>query len=132
MPRSSLPLFRSLFVFLLAIWVLAPVVGNAGSNDRRSLTGVWVTKPASRFVLQDVGGPVRESTIMRWELEEDEDGLITGYNSYFSTDDDRESPSRGTLCMVGARIGNRVVLEEAYAIFNGEPVPDLRYLLGGR
>ncbi|MEE2677941.1 MAG: hypothetical protein VX546_05110 [Myxococcota bacterium] len=125
MPRSSLPLFRSLFVFLLAIWVLAPVVGNAGSNDRRSLTGVWVTKPASRFVLQDVGGPVRESTIMRWELEEDEDGLITGYNSYFSTDDDRESPSRGTLCMVGARIGNRVVLEEAYAIFNGEPVPDL-------
>ena len=62
---------------------------------------------------------------MRWELEEDEDGLITGYNSYFSTDDDRESPSRGTLCMVGARIGNRVVLEEAYAIFNGEPVPDL-------
>ena len=125
MPRSSLPLFRSLFVFLLAIWVLAPVVGNAGSNDRRSLTGVWVTKPASRFVLQDVGGPVRESTIMRWELEEDEDGFITGYNSYFSTDDDRESPSRGTLCMVGARIGNRVVLEEAYAIFNGEPVPDL-------
>ncbi|MEE2679939.1 MAG: hypothetical protein VX546_15255 [Myxococcota bacterium] len=125
MPRSLLGSFRKLFVFLLAIGVVAPVAASADSDKRRSLTGVWITKPASRFVLQDVGGPVRESTLMRWELEEDEDGLITGYNSYFSEDDAGESRSRGTLCMVGARIGNRVVLEEAYAVLDGEPVPNL-------
>ena len=62
---------------------------------------------------------------MRWELEEDENGLITGYNSYFSADDEGGSRSRGTLCMVGARIRNRVVLEEAYAVYNGAPTPEL-------
>lgn len=127
MPRSWLPLFRHFLVLLVVLGIAAPVPTSADSDsdDSRSMTGVWLTRPASRFVLQDVGGAVPEATLMRWELEEDENGLITGYNSYFSGDDEGSSRSRGTLCMVGARIGNRVVLEEAYAIYNGVPAPEL-------
>ena len=90
-----------------------------------------MTVPASPFVLQDpdgtapgIAGPVKESTLMRWELEEDERGLITGYNTYYSQDEAGENQSRGTLCMVGARLGSRVILSEAYAVSDGQPVPE--------
>ena len=96
------------------------------------MTGVWLTVPPAPFVLQDpdgaapgVAGPLKESTLMRWELEEDEKGLITGYNTYYSQDENGENQSRGTLCMVGARLGSRVILSEAYAVFDGVPVPEL-------
>ena len=119
----SLHHFFSLFV-VLGLGASVSASADSDSRDRRSMTGVWLTRPASQFMLQDVGGPVPEATVMRWELEEDENGLITGYNSYFSADDEGGSPSRGTLCMVGARIRNRVVLEEAYAIYKGTPFPE--------
>ena len=127
MQRSWLPLFHHFLGLLVVLGLAAPVPASADSDshDRRSMTGVWLTRPASQFVLQDVGGPVPEATLMRWELEEDENGLITGYNSYFSADDEGGSRSRGTLCMVGARIRNRVVLEEAYAVYSGAPTPEL-------
>lgn len=118
---------RSLLGLLVAFGLAGPATASddSDSDDTRSMTGVWVTKPASRLVLQDPGGPVPEATLMRWELEEDEHGLITGYNSYLSADDEGGNASRGTLCMVGARIGNRVVLEEAYAVYDGEQTPAL-------
>ena len=92
------------------------------------MTGTWLTRPAAPFVYQDPDGfavgvpaPVKEVTLMRWELEEDENGLITGYNTYYSMDDQGGSQSRGTLCMVGARQGSNVLLSEAYAIYDGFP-----------
>ena len=127
MQRSWLPSFHHFLGLLVVLGLAAPVPASADSDShaRRSMTGVWLTRPASQFVLQDVGGPVPEATLMRWELEEDENGLITGYNSYFSADDEGGSRSRGTLCMVGARIRNRVVLEAAYAVYSGAPTPEL-------
>lgn len=124
MLRSRLR-FPGYFLCLLIALGIAAIPDTADAGDRRSMTGVWLTRPASQFVLQDTEGPVPEITVMRWELEEDENGLITGYNSYISIDDSGESRSSGTLCMVGARIGNRVVLEEAYAVLDGVPQPDL-------
>ncbi|NRA00644.1 MAG: hypothetical protein HRU01_29510 [Myxococcales bacterium] len=126
MQHSRPSLLHHFLCFLLVFGLAGPALASddSDSNDKRSMTGVWLTRPASQFVLQDFVGPVPEATLMRWELEEDENGLITGYNSYFSEDDEGESASRGTLCMVGARIGNRVVLEESYAIDNGVPAPE--------
>ena len=121
---KRLPLNLSLgLVTLLAFATAAPT--RADSDNPRSMTGVWLTKPASPFVLQDPDGPVKEFTLMRWELDEDEDGLITGYNTYYSQDDQGGNESRGTLCMVGAHLGSRVILSEAYATLDGEPVPEL-------
>ena len=123
------------FVALVALASAAPVFADSDDRGRRkSLTGVWLTRPAAPFVLQDPdsgvpdgtqGRPVKEATLMRWELEEDENGLITGYNTYYSQAEDGSSQSRGTLCMVGAQIGSRVILTESYAIYDGVPVPQI-------
>ena len=121
-----------------ALWILTLTLGFAATTPAiaggrsKALTGTWVTRPPASFVYQDPDGyapgtpaPIKESSLMRWELVEDEDGLILGYNTYYSQENPGENTSRGTLCMVGARQGSRIVLTEAYAILDGEPVPDL-------
>ena len=126
--RSLVLVFCSCSLLLMA----APVSASSDSdNKKKTMTGVWLTKPAAPFVYQDpdgfqpgVAAPVKEATLMRWKLEEDENGLITGYNTYYSMDDQGGSQSRGTLCMVGARQGSKVLLSEAYAVYDGYPVPD--------
>ena len=125
--RSLVLVFCSFFLLLMA----APVSASSDSHKKKTMTGVWLTKPAAPFVYQDpdgfqpgVAAPVKEATLMRWKLEEDENGLITGYNTYYSMDDQGGSQSRGTLCMVGARQGSKVLLSEAYAVYDGYPVPD--------
>ena len=130
-PIRSIHLY--LFPLLLPLILAAvPATADSDSREKKTMTGVWLTRPAAPFVYQDPDGfgpgvvaPVKEVTLMRWELEEDEDGLITGYNTYYSMDDQGGSQSRGTLCMVGARQGSKVLLSEAYAIYNGTPVPEL-------
>jgi hypothetical protein len=131
--RSAVPhlLVLSLSFSLLAL----PAFADSDSDEdetKKTMTGVWITRPAAPFVYQDpdgfepgVAAPVKEITLMRWELEEDEHGLITGYNTYYSMDDQGGSQSRGTLCMVGARQGSKVLLSEAYAVYGGFPVPEL-------
>ena len=123
----------SLLLFLL--FMASPAAADSDSDEKKTMTGVWLTRPAAPFVYQDpdgfepgVAAPIKEVTLMRWELEEDENGLITGYNTYFSMDDQGGSHSRGTLCMGGARQGSKVLLSEAYAIYNGYPVPELSTL----
>ncbi len=127
--RSLVLVFCSFSLLLMA----APVSASSDSDNKKkkTMTGVWLTKPAAPFVYQDpdgfqpgVAAPVKEATLMRWELEEDENGLITGYNTYYSMDNQGGSQSRGTLCMVGARQGSKVLLSEAYAVYDGYPVPD--------
>ncbi len=127
--RSLVLVFCSFSLLLMA----APVSASSDSDNKKkkTMTGVWLTKPAAPFVYQDpdgfqpgVAAPVKEATLMRWKLEEDENGLITGYNTYYSMDDQGGSQSRGTLCMVGARQGSKVLLSEAYAVYDGYPVPD--------
>ncbi len=125
--RSLVLVFCSFSLLLMA----APVSASSDSHKKKTMTGVWLTKPAAPFVYQDpdgfqpgVAAPVKEATLMRWKLEEDENGLITGYNTYYSMDNQGGSQSRGTLCMVGARQGSKVLLSEAYAVYDGYPVPD--------
>ena len=134
--RAAVPhlLVLSLSLSLLAL----PAFADSDSDEdetKKTMTGVWITRPAAPFVYQDpdgfelgVAAPVKEITLMRWELEEDENGLITGYNTYYSMDDQGGSQSRGTLCMVGARQGSKVLLSEAYAVYDGYPVPELSTL----
>ena len=84
--RAAVPhlLVLSLSLSLLAL----PAFADSDSDEdekKKTMTGVWVTRPAAPFVYQDpdgfelgVAAPVKEITLMRWELEEDENGLITG------------------------------------------------------
>ena len=118
-------------VLILAFGLAATAPALANANSRKAMTGTWVTKPAAPFVYIDPDGyapgvpaPLIEVTLMRWELTEDEDGLILGYNTYYSQDNEGENRSRGTLCMVGARQGRSIVFSEAYAIYDGDPVPE--------
>ena len=134
-PARSLSPALALLLFFLLPSMAAPVHADSDSDEKKTMTGVWLTRPAAPFVYQDpdgfepgVAAPVKEITLMRWELEEDENGLITGYNTYFSMDDQGGRQSRGTLCMVGARQGSKVLLSEAYAVYGGYPVPDLSTL----
>ena len=121
---------RPLVLFLAFAFAAAtPVLAN--ENSRKTMTGTWVTQPAAPFVYIDpdgyapgVAAPLLEVTFMRWELTEDEDGLILGYNTYYSKDSEGENQSRGTLCMVGARQGRQIAFSESYAIYNGDPVPE--------
>lgn len=79
----------------------------------RTMTGLWVTRAPSPFVIQYDSGPSKEFTEMAWTLVEDENGLITGFNTYLSTSSVETSITKGALCMVGARVGSRVVISEA-------------------
>jgi len=125
--KSSHALSISLLLFMAC-----PVAADSDSENKKTMTGIWLTRPAAAFVYQDpdgfedgVAAPLKEISLMRWELEEDKNGLITGYNTYYSIDDQGGSQSRGTLCMVGARQGSNVLLSEAYAVYDGFPVPAL-------
>ena len=131
MQRSRTQINRWPFVLFLVFGFAAAAPALASANSGKSTTGTWVTRPAAPFVYVDpdgyatgVAAPLIEVTFMRWELTEDEDGLILGYNTYFSTDSEEENTPRGTLCMVGARQGRSIVFSEAYAIYNGDPVPE--------
>ena len=131
MQRSRTQLNRWPLVLFLAFVFAATAPALASANSGKSTTGTWVTRPAAPFVYIDPDGydtgtpaPLIEVTFMRWELTEDEQGLILGYNTYFSTDSEKENTSLGTLCMVGARQGRSIVFSEAYAIYDGDPVPE--------
>ncbi len=66
------------------------------------------------WVAQSQAGVFSGDTQMRWELEEDENGLISGFNLWFSANPASEGrPSVGAMCMVGARNGENVVITEA-------------------
>ncbi len=131
MQRSRTHISRWLLPLLLVCGFAATVPAVASAKSGKSTTGTWVTRVAAPFVYIDpdgyepgVAAPLKEVTWMRWELTEDEDGLILGYNTYYSRDSEGGNESRGTLCMVGARQGKRIAFSEAYAIYEGEPVPD--------
>lgn len=123
--RISSIVFLVLALSLLSTLAI-PVISLADSDSdsdsdserrgRDSVTGVWFTKRPSPFIIQLEEGPVREKTDMRWELVEDADGLVTGYNTYAAVDDQGQSPSAGVNCMVGARNGSRIILSEAPSI----------------
>jgi len=101
----------------LAALALAPAHVAASDDDddrkRRTMTGLWVTRTAAPFVIQYDDGPAKEFTKMAWTLSQDENGLITGFNTYLSKDAEGNEVSAGALCMVGSRIGSRVVISEA-------------------
>ena len=131
MQRSRSQINRWPLVLFLVFGFAATAPALANANSRKAMTGTWVTQPAAPFVYIDpdgyapgVAAPLLEVTFMRWELTEDEDGLILGYNTYYSKDSEGENQSRGTLCMVGARQGRQIAFSESYAIYNGDPVPE--------
>ena len=111
-------LLRTSFPFLLLMSVcLVPL--NAWADDdhdraKRTTTGRWVTQSAAPLVLQSIDGPVVSLTNMAWTLIEDENGLITGFNSALTTDERGNDAEVSALCMVGARNGSRVVISEAH------------------
>jgi hypothetical protein len=117
----TLPLLLSLAVLTLGTsTALASGDKNgkeAGKHEknrgRRTMTGLWVTRVPSPFVIQYGSGPTKEATEMAWTLVEDEDGLITGFNTYLSTSSVDTPVTAGALCMVGARVGSRIVISEA-------------------
>ncbi|HIG71685.1 MAG: hypothetical protein ABGY10_00495 [bacterium] len=86
---------------------------NETNRGRRTMTGLWVTRAPAPFVIQYDSGPTQELTEMAWTLVEDENGLITGFNTYLSTSSVDNPVTKGALCMVGARVGSRIVISEA-------------------
>jgi len=76
------------------------------------MTGVWYTKAPAGWIVQTEYGVFSGETQMRWELQEDANGLIQGFNIWHSVDA-AEGLGIGAMCMVGAREGARVVITEA-------------------
>ena len=117
MQRSGILPVDHFLGFLVVLVLVAAAPANADSEKRdserrRSMTGTWETRTSAPFIIQRISGPTRHFTEMIWELTEDEAGLIIGVNSFESSDANGENPSRGSLCMVGARNQSRVVLSE--------------------
>ena len=110
--------------FALTLLVAVPLVSSVlamsaeadrdGRADKKKMTGVWRTASPAGWVTQSQAGVLLGDTQMRWELEEDENGLISGFNLWFSANPASEGrPSVGAMCMVGARNGEDVVITEA-------------------
>jgi hypothetical protein len=99
-------------ILILGI-LLAGAVSHSDDNDtRRSMSGVWFTKAPAGWIVQTEAGVFSGETQMRWELEEDANGLIQGFNIWYSGNA-AEGLGVGAMCMVGARDGSRVVITEA-------------------
>ena len=97
-------------------------------EDRRSMTGVWVTSAPAWWIVRYELGALSGSVQMRWELEEDENGMISGFNIWYAPNPEEGAPGIGAMCMVGARNGSQVVISEA-GIFNatGPLVPSFEF-----
>jgi len=113
MQRSRLSKWRQFLAFVAVTGLLGTPSANAGGEHGRTLTGTWKTRtPAAFTVIRPGTGATPQFTEMTWTLIEDEDGLVTGVNSYVSFDDAGENTGEGSLCMVGARDRSRIVLSE--------------------
>ena len=114
---------RCTWMLLVAVPFVAGVLAMSAVADRdhrddrdhqKTMTGVWRTESPAGWVVQSEAGVFSGDTRMRWELEEDENGLISGFNLWFSASTVSEGgPSVGAMCMVGARNGGNVVITEA-------------------
>ena len=119
-----------LFLALLVPLFIA-TSSPADDDDRdgdKSMTGVWVSSPSAWWVVRYAGGTFSGDVQMRWELEEDENGMITGFNIWHSPNPQDGPLAIGAMCMVGARNGSSVVISEA-GLFNetGPLVPSFEF-----
>ncbi|MDG2335028.1 MAG: hypothetical protein P8Q97_12440 [Myxococcota bacterium] len=122
-----------LTVLFLALLVPLFIAGSAPADDddrdgKKSMTGVWVSSPPAWWVVRYDGGTFSGDVQMRWELEEDENGMITGFNIWHSPNPQEGPLAIGAMCMVGARNGSSVVISEA-GLFNqtGPLVPSFEF-----
>ncbi len=100
--------------FVAGVLAMSAVADRDHRDDEKAMTGVWLTESPAGWVVQSEAGVFRGDTRMRWELEEDENGLISGFNLWFSPSSVSEGrPSVGAMCMVGARNGRNVVITES-------------------
>ena len=77
------------------------------------MTGIWFTETPASWVVQTEVGAFSGSTKMRWELQENANGTISGFNIWSSPSISGGPGVGGAYCMVGAREGSRVVITEA-------------------
>ena len=124
------PRFTALVLVPLAAVFLTTVsqADDDADDDRRSMTGVWVTSAPAWWIVRYELGALSGSVQMRWELEEDENGMISGFNIWHAPNPEEEALGIGAMCMVGARNGSQVVISEA-GIFNetGPLVPSFEF-----
>ena len=113
--RKSLGLMclTAMVLFATGLAMTASAGPSEGREAKRSMTGVWVSNSPASWVVRYEGGTLAGGTLMRWELEEDENGLISGFNIWHSPLPEVGVPQVGAYCMVGARNGSNVVISEA-------------------
>jgi len=100
--------------FLTGALAMPAMADRDHREDEKTMSGVWRTESPAGWVVQSEAGVFRGDTQMRWELEEDENGLISGFNMWFSPSSvSGGRPSVGAMCMVGARNGRNVVITES-------------------
>lgn len=105
------------FVVLLAALFLATTAhADSDSHKQRSMTGVWFTKTPPRWIVLYELGTLAGEVGMRWKLEEDENGLVSGFNICHSPNPEEGALGIGGMCMVGARNGSSVVIAESQMI----------------
>ena len=93
----------AMVLFATGLAMTASAGPSEAREAKRSMTGVWVSNPPASWVVRYEGGTLAGSTLMRWELEEDENGLISGFNIWHSPLLEVGVPQVGAYCMVGAR-----------------------------
>lgn len=120
-PQNRSWLTALLLVPLAALFLTTAAHADDDDGDRRSMTGVWVTTSPAWWIVRYELGVLAGDVQMRWELDEDENGLISGFNIWHAPNPEEGSLGIGAMCMVGARNGSRVVISES-GIFNQETV----------
>jgi hypothetical protein len=100
--------------FFTGVLAMSAAADRDHRDDEKVMTGVWRTESLAGWVVQTEVGVFRGDTRMRWELEEDENGLISGFNLWLSPSSvSGQLPAIGAMCMVGARKGSNVVITES-------------------
>jgi hypothetical protein len=98
---------------LIAAIFCTAASAQADGDSKKSMTGIWFTASPASWIVQTEVGAYSGATRMRWELEEDANGMISGFNIWYSPSVSGGPGTRGAMCMVGARDGSRVVITES-------------------
>ena len=127
-PKNRSWLAAPFVVFLAALFLATTAHADSDSHKQRPMTGVWFTKTPPRWIVLYELGTLAGEVGMRWKLEEDENGMISGFNIWYAPNPEEGAPGIGAMCMVGARNGSQVVISEA-GIFNatGPLVPSFEF-----
>lgn len=137
--KEKIYVFRSCVPLAILTAILAGLLLTSGCSDRgkahpKDLSGTWRTESVVPYLTEHTlekpeGNPVphegirllKRWTTLEWNLNQQDDGLLTGTNNWVVYNEENEVLYKGFEPLIGAVDGKRIVVIEALDIEHQTP-----------